>query len=375
MQKKKLLLIAHFDQKSGWGIASNSLAEALNNHPDIDLSCRTVSLSGQGPWNETVKKLHEKTSLGSEYCIQLLLPHHMEYGAFKKCIGMFYNETYSYQYSSWPQSLNLMDEIWVPYFNFAHEISGVRKPIKIINHPVNMSVYQTEESVDMPKEFRDGIDGTFSFYFIGELNKRKNLPGLLRAFHSEFGTHENVSLVIKSSIAGESPEVARREISELCLRTKEGLKLRSRYHNEIISTSYLSEPQMRELHRSCNCFVTASRGEAICIPLMDAIGFGNYIVAPIHMGTGHIINSIDKSRCGAVSSHQEYVFGETRTFSDLFTGHETWGEVDQFSLRAAMREQYTMWKNGAKPYYSREKFIELFSYESVAESIVKALDD
>jgi glycosyltransferase involved in cell wall biosynthesis len=367
--KKKILLIAHFDQRSGWGEASNNIAEALSQHPDVDLACRTVSLSGDGPYNEKIIELHNKDIRGYEYCIQLLLPHHMQYAPLKKCIGMFYNETSSYLYSSWPTMLNTMDEIWVPYHSESHKNSGIKKPVVVINHPVDMDKYD-KSYPSLSENVRNYFGGNFVFYFIGEMTKRKNIPAIIQAFHSEFDISENVGLIIKTSLQDKN---AQKNVESLCDKIRFGLKLRKRYHKELIITQRLSEDELYSLHQSANCFVTASRGEAICLPMMDAIGFNKYIVAPNHTSISEILTKIDGNSC-MYDTYKEPVYGEVDTFSDIYTGYEYWYGSSLFNLRQKMREAYTLWKNDTKPQYDRSLFKSLFSNKSISEAIVNQLD-
>lgn len=366
--KKKILLIAHFDQKSGWGEASNNIAEALNSNKDIDLVCRTVSLSGDSPYNKTVAELHNKSVKNSNYCIQLLLPHHMQYAKFKKCIGMFYNETSSYLYSSWPTILNTMDEVWVPYNSESHKNSGIKRPVFVSNHPVDMKKYDKEYN-SLKDVLKEKFAGNFVFYFIGEMTKRKNLPAVIQAFHSEFDVSENVSLIIKTSSQNSNIQ---KEVEGLCDKIKFGLKLRKKYHKELIITQRLSEDDLYSLHQSSDCFVTASRGEAICLPMMDAIGFNKYIVAPKHTSLYDIMSQIDGiNSCYDV--YKEPVYGDVNTFSDIYTGHEYWYGSEIIKLREKMREAYTLWSNNIKPSYNRELFLNKFSYSTVSETMLNQL--
>jgi glycosyltransferase involved in cell wall biosynthesis len=361
----KILLVGHFDQSSGWGLASNSIAEALDNHPGVELVCRNVSLSGESAWNPTVKKCEEKDSRGSEYCIQVLLPHYMQYAPFKKCVGMFYNETSNYLFSSWSSHLNLMDEIWTPYDNImSHRASGVFTKHRVINQPINTEVYR-KDFIPMP--FKQ--EGDFVFYFIGELNKRKNITGLLKAFHKEFGPHDNVKLVIKTSAPGMSPDKAKREVEGICNSIKNGMKIRRIYQEEIIITERLTDDGMYSLHKGCDCFVMPSHGEAVCLPIMDALGFGNYVIATNTTGISHVLKNADYQE-GLVDMTSEDVFGEVNTFSDLFTGRENWDSPDMNSLCLKMRAA----KDGNMPKPKTDCLEEAFSYSSVAKSIIDALE-
>ena len=70
-----------------------------------------------------------------------------------------------------------------------------------------------------------GTSGSFVFYFVGEMIRRKNPVALLKAFHLEFTTDEPVELVIKGNLSGMSEEESRKHIEEMCNQVKTNLKL------------------------------------------------------------------------------------------------------------------------------------------------------
>lgn len=360
-----VLMVAHFSERSGWGQASVNMAECLNSNPEINLICRDLPVGKKDVWSELVKSLCNKPLDGIEYCLQLLLPHHMEYAPFKKCVGMFFNETSDYIYTSWPTTLNLLDEIWIPYPSEAHTLSGIRNKVRVINPPVDINKYtQNVDKLDLP------VNGSYTFYYIGEFNKRKNLPLLIRAFHEEFGHHEPVSLVIKTNEPGKSQQETAESIINVCNTIKAGLKLRKRYHNEIIITEYLSEEDMARLHTTCDCFVMPSRGEAICLPLLDAIGYGKHVITSNSTSMSYIMTQVGYKPTDLINGRDTTVFGMTDTFDDLFTSNEHWYEPDIFSLRDLMRRAYQNNLSG-----SSVGFRQIFNYNTVSNQVIKAFLD
>lgn len=363
----KILLISVFAEQTGWGKAANLLAEALNSNPKIDLVCRTVYLGTTELWNNTVIECHKKDLKDCDYCIQLLLPHLMEYSNnFKKCIGMFFNETNSYKFSSWPTVLNLMDEVWTPYPSDAHINSGVKSKHVVIEQPIDTTSTNLTP-LPLPTE------GDFVFYTIGELNKRKNLSTLIKAFYTEFGFHENVKLLIKANEPGEKPDDTANKILDIVKKVKESLKVTNRYSPEIIITNRMSEEDIIRLHLSCDCFVTTSHGEAICLPLLDAARVNNFIIAPDFAGTGHVLDLLN-AKPWKIHCYESDVFGVMNTFGDLFTARETWAEIDIIHLRNLMREAYNQWNDGYSPSYT-QNLVKHFSYNAISNKIIKALSD
>ena len=118
----------------------------------------------------------------------------MSYNGNYKNIGMYDYETDSINFK-WQKQLSLMDGVFVTN---KYSAKPVNKNVKIVNHASNLDKYrQSYEPFDIPH-----LKNKFVFYFIGELNKRKNLEALLKAFHLEFKRHEDVELVLKINIPG-----------------------------------------------------------------------------------------------------------------------------------------------------------------------------
>ena len=123
--------------------------------------------------------------------------------SFKKNIGIFELESSNIQLTSWPARLNLMDEIWVPCTSMEKDCAayGVTKKTLVVPHTFDTTVYEKEYTrLDLPTRKH------FTFYFIGEMNKRKHLSALIKAFHIEFTQQEPVELVIKVNKFGSSPD-------------------------------------------------------------------------------------------------------------------------------------------------------------------------
>src|SRR5262245_2631747 len=120
--------------------------------------------------------------------------------------------------------------------------------------------------------------GTYRFYYIGAWNARKNPEGVIRAYLREFSKSmgDDVALVIQAYGAGESACTVARIATGLRLEDTPPI---------IFSRARISDAAIRDLHQSCNCFVTATRGEAWNLPAFDAMVTGNHIIAPAGMGS------------------------------------------------------------------------------------------
>ena len=332
----KVLFVGSYRDGTGWAQASIDYIHALNT-VGVDLVIRPLKLNNhQGEIDQTLTDLEQKSATGADVIIQHTLPHFMEYKPGVKNIGLFVTETDSCFFTNWVRKLNIMDEVWVANTSMLKlcEDNGVKKPVRVIPHATNVEKYKR----DYP-EFKLPTDGKFTFYFIGELVRRKNIGALLKAFHTEFSFNEPVSLVLKVNKPGISQDAVYSELSKMCETNKRGLRLYKdvdRYHKEIIIPGYLTEEEIHGVHRACDCFVMPSFGEAWNIPAFDAIGHGN---TPICTDVGGMKDFADKVGI-LVPGTIEPVAGVDEVVPRLHTGHETWVNIDVMKLRKAMRYVY-----------------------------------
>ena len=372
----RVLYIGCYRDGTGWGQAAIDYILAMDS-VGIDVVPRAVKLnSNSAELPDRILELENKSSRGCNVCIQHVLPHMMDYnGKFEKNIGLYATETNSFEWSIWPNRINQMDEAWVINNQMLRvsKDSGIDIPITVIPHASDTSKFKRRYG---PIEIPDS-ENNFVFYFIGDLNRRKNLSAFVRAFHSEFDTDEPVSIVIKTSKYNTSPHDCAAEVKEMCHNVKNGLKLYptiDHYKEDLIITDRLNEETLRRLHAACDCFVMPSYGEAWCIPAFDAMGFGN---TPICTDVGGMADFMDDGEGILVSSREEPVFGMIETFDDLYTANETWQSIDPLGLQAAMRETYNN-SNSTDVYEAIKekgrKRVEEYSYESIGNLIKKALD-
>jgi len=374
----KVLYIGCYRDGTGWAQAAIDYILAMDS-VGIDVVPRAVKLNSNSPeLPERIIELENKISRGCDICIQHVLPHMMDYnGKFDRNIALYATETNSFTWSIWPDRINQMDEAWVINNQMAtvSKSSGINIPIKVIPHASDTSKFDRNyEPIDIPDS-----EDNFVFYFIGDLNRRKNLAAFIRAFHSEFDIHEPVSIVIKTGKYNTSPDDCAAEVKEMCSNVKTGLKLYPSlefYKEDLIITDRLDEETVRRLHATCDCFVMPSYGEAWCIPAFDAMGFGN---TPICTGVGGMADFMDKGEGVLVSSREEPVFGMMDTFDDLYTANETWQSIDPIGLQQAMRHVYNLHMNDDANACNimkekGKKRIEEYSYEAIGSLIKKALD-
>lgn len=368
----KVLYISHHKEPSGWGQAARDYILALD-QAGVDIACRAVKVGqSEAQLPSRIEELQQKPIHGSEICIQHLLPYHMVYsGHFKKNIGLYVQETFNIDHTSWAGTLNLMDEIWVPNKDMISDIKNfIYKPIRLIPHTFEIEKYKKQYS---PLQEIDKA-GNFFFYFIGEFNRRKHVGSIIRAFHSEFTPNEPVQLLLKLNKPGSSPDQLGQEVDQMCSVIKNSMKLRTNYKKEIIIPHFISEEDLLRLHSTCDCFVSSTFGEAWMIPAFEAMAFGN---TPICTDVGGMSDYIKHGQTGyLVSQRWEPVLGYTETFPEFGSSREEWANIDVIELQTYMRSAYE--KSDSDRQRAKEqslKAIEDYSYEKIGNLMKECINE
>tara|TARA_R110002096_G_scaffold15866_4_gene54567 strand:+ start:568 stop:1692 length:1125 start_codon:yes stop_codon:yes gene_type:complete len=371
----KILYVSHHKEGTGWGQAAVDYIMAMD-AAGLDIVPRAVKINRR---NSDVPKrilqLEQKSSKGCDVCIQHVLPHMMEYSnKFDKNIALYATETDNFNSTSWSRYINNMDEAWVINSDAkkASLDSGVNVPIKIVPHASDISKFGRDYPViDLPNS-----DTNFTFYFIGDMNKRKNLEAFIKAFHIEFGVNEPVTILIKTNSEGLSPEDCAAAVKTLCMRVKKELKLHkdvNSYKEDYIITDYLSEDNIYGIHNSCDCFVMPSYGEAWCIPAFDAMGFGK---TPICTNAGGMKDFIGDG--GILVDGRKEPVTDMGGFFDLNNAKENWTSIDINALRKSMREVYNLHKTNNKRYFDMKKNgfkkAKKYSYKKIGHLIKEILN-
>lgn len=358
----KVLFISNYRDGTGWAVGSSNIILALDK-AGVDIVCRPIKLNNNNPnIPDRLLELEKKSTDGCDVLIQYVLPHmSVSNSCFKKNIIMYNTETSDFRPTSWASYINLMDHAFVFSQDsfYASVDSDVRIPISIIPHCDDIEKYKKQYN---KLKINPEIDNSYKFYWIGEINQRKNLEVLLRAFHSEFAPYEDVNLIIKTT------NKSQQQLQEFSTSVKSKLKLRPRledYKKEIFITGFMDDETLMSLHNACDAFVCPSSGETWSYPTFTAFAMGKEIIAPLTGGFTHYLNT---NNCWTPSTSTKEIYGETETFFDLFTGYETWKEVDMGSLCDEMRCCYIAGKKNTNPQ------IEKFGHEEYGKMLKKELE-
>ncbi len=357
----KILFVGSYREGTGASKASLSIINSIRS-TGIDLSIRSIKLNRYQPeLPSEILELENKSSKDSDIIINHIPPDHLIYNSkFKKNIAYISYHTNNFSFSDWPERLNMMDEIWVPS-KFVENCcirSGVNKPIRIVPLGYDESIFLQKREVY--PQIKKEKHGDYLFYTISSsFSRRKNFGAFVKAFHLEFGKDEPVNMVVKFHKPNEvkSPH-------EFIQELKNGLNLGHTKQEIVLTSDYLKDSDIYNIHNSCDTFVSTSYGEGWCIPAFEAMGFGKTPIVNSFSGCDYI----DDSTGWKVDYSLEPVFGMER--GQLFSGRELWGSVSIPSLQKCMREAYE--SRNIKSDAGLEKVFE-YSYNKIGSLIKKAI--
>jgi len=366
----KVLYIGHYREFGGWSDAAIGHMLAMDT-VGIDVVARNIPLT-QSPREDIPKKIEQfegKSLEDCDVCIQHVLPHHLiGTSGFKKNIALLESESLSIKDNAWFNYLQQMDEVWVPNSDLKNILTkdGLfedSERIKTVPHTCDLRKYKAPTK---PVSI-EGLDDKFKFYYIGDMNDRKNLRSLVRCFHSEFDRSEPVGLVLKLWKFGHSPQQVRELAVNMCNQVKQELRMYKSiesYHTESIISEQIPEEGIRALHQYGDCFVCPSHGEAWSIPSFDAMCYGKTPICSNFGGPKEFIGTDpDINKGTLVEGFFDVCDCTDSPFPTLFTGREQWFDPSEGGIKSAMRYYYEQ-----RDKIDRQVGIESaerFSYESV----------
>jgi glycosyltransferase involved in cell wall biosynthesis len=371
----KLLYIGHYKENSGWSNTAINYILALDSI-GVDVVCRNIKLTDTyAEVPHRIRELEQKSLTNIDYCIQNVLPHHLVgTKKFKKNIAYFLNEAYPLKNISWYNNLLQMDEIWVPNQTNKLDIESANKDIKVrvLHHTFDLSKY-SEKYNQINFKF---YNNKFKFYTIADINDRKNLQSIIRAFHSEFTNDEPVVLVMKLKKYGYTTEQLEQYIKKEIDQIKQSMRIYQNidsYNSEIIICNEMDDYQINSLHTSCDCFIGASHGEGWSIPAFDAMCFGKTPICSNEGGPAEFIPSNDKN-CGFLIDGVYNVCNHADpAFPELFSGLQEWFIPSEQKIKQAMRYYYEN-----KDSINRSSGLneaQKYSYQNIANQIKEYLND
>jgi len=169
----------------------------------------------------------------------------------------------------WVACCNDMDEIWVPTSSnkTTFEMCGVTVPIHVIPYGVDHNIFYP-----MKKKH-----SKFIFLAIGTYIDRKGWDVLFSAFTTAYNNNPKVQLICKFDTSNHY------SLSET--------KVLKDVENIIVIDEKINDEDIIELYRTANCFVLPTRGEAFCLPALEAITCGIPVIITENSGYGDFLNN------------------------------------------------------------------------------------
>ena len=375
----KILFIGPYRQDDGWGCASRAFLKSLT-LTGHNISSAPVYLNSQREYRKFDDEfiLNSESNRNEDYdvVIQNCLPHMFrKYGGVKN-IGLSFFES-TIDNSPWTEPLKLMDRMWVSS-RFENKILNRANIQSVDIIPIPFDASSLDEDFEHNKVFNKRED-EFAFYFVGENITRKNLAALIKAFHIEFKPYEQVKLVLKVNNVGKSDKEVYEEVTGIINNIKLSLGLyrdTSMYKAEFLITRFLSENDLRGLHKECDCFVMPSSGEGFCIPAFDAMVNNSWVIANENCSISSYIKEGENG--SLVKSSFTPAIAPDRPLNFLYNGRDYWYEIDVDDLRKTMRGIYELKTNRKHKdeikKYNRKHILPNYTFEQVAKDMEHALE-
>jgi glycosyltransferase involved in cell wall biosynthesis len=158
------------------------------------------------------------------------------------------------------------------------EQSGVTVPIHVVRHALLHGLLAEAASPRTPLS-----GGRRDFYTIGSWNARKNVEGLIRAYFAVGWNVESPVHLACHCVPATRDEGTMQSMSWIAQEGAKNLYMSASNAGVLppfgLLTTARSYEEMYAFHRQHNIFVTASRGEGFCIPIVEALAFGNQVIA------------------------------------------------------------------------------------------------
>lgn len=191
-------------------------------------------------------------------------------------IGFMYWET-SRLPDAFAEGLQLCDEIWTGSLANKDAIlsTGVDKPVEIFPQAA-------EANTARAKKFQIPDFSGYLFYSIFEWTDRKNPTALIHAFLQEFKGRQDVGLLLKTYVKDFS-STNRRLVRQYVNQAREASGIEGA-PPIFLYLDLLDRDQVRRLHATGDCFVSANRGEGWGVPQVEAALAGNSVITTAYGG-------------------------------------------------------------------------------------------
>lgn len=247
-------------------------------------------------------------------------------------------------YSTW--EADIIPEHWVENINQNFDLqlvpseynrqayvnSGVKIPVEVVPHCIDVTPFDETEPACMPK-----YENHFKFLSVFQWIERKNPVGLMKAYFSEFYGCSDVILILKTYGINHS-EQERERIKATIRKLKYDTQLEPNKLPKIyLLPELLSREEMLSLYKAADCFVLPTRSEGFGIPFAEACAGENVVIAPKHGGQRDFLRDGD-------GSFVRFVPHQLTPVAHMPFPHYnslmTWAEPDLYKLAGIMGTYY-----------------------------------
>ena len=181
-----------------------------------------------------------------------------------------------------PSSVRRADAIVVSTNYVAERLCAHFPEVASKTHVVNLGV--DYEFFAAPKPRATSLSSAPYFLFVGNLEPKKGLPALLKAFES-IAANSDANLVLAGRVAWKSANI-----------TRQIANLQQKWPGRIITLGRIPSDQLPPLYQHATAFVFPSTEEGFGLPLLEAMAAGTPVIHSNHPalmetagGNGHAV--------------------------------------------------------------------------------------
>jgi len=341
-----------------WTVVGTELCVALHK---IGVDVAVQSTDGTTKLDSRLKGIQDIQKKRSPIGLGYTIPRNLKQFNTDKKICIYNYET-TQMPQGWISDMNQNADLILPSSTFAKNIfikNGiVGDRVHVLPHGVDISKYNPDiEPMDLHTD-------KFKFLCVAAPHARKGLDILLEAYGQEFSASDKVMLVLRTQIKGQR---ASYEIDVKSLVQQ----FRIRYPSLEIKLVSNNVENLAELYNACDAFVTATRSECFCLPILEAMACKIPVIATGYGGHTDFATSgnsfpIAYKMVQAPKSMQYWHYNERSKLAEPNKGH----------LRTLMRYVFNHRKEATeRAERAYREVIPKYTWENVAHQFVDLVNN